>query len=576
MEEAQTTATMKRVYLIINCLILAVGNCGGPLIMRLYFVRGGNRIWFSSWLETGGWPIILLPLLVSYTRRRKTGSAKLVLMGPRVFVAAAAIGTATGLDDYMYAYGVARLPVSTSSLIIATQLAFTAAFAFVLVKQRFTAYSVNAVVLLTLGAVVLGLHTEGDRPEGESNREYLLGFFLTLIAAALYGLILPLVELMYKRAKQALTYTLVMEIQLVLCFFATLFCTVGMIVNNDFQAISREAKEFELGETRYYVVVVCSAIIWQCFFLGAIGVIYYSSSLLSGIVVTVLLPITEILAVIFYHERFQAEKGRKKEKKNKQSHQMEEHQTNSTAAMKRVYLIINCLILAVGSCSGPLLMRLYFLRGGKRVCRKTGNRTLVLIRPRVLFTASAVGSETGLDDYMYSYGVSRLPVSTSPLAFVLVRQRFTAYTVNAAALLTLGAVVLGLHTDGDRPEGEYYLLGFFLTLIAAALYGLILPLVELMYKRAMQPLTYNLALEIQLVICFFATAFCTVGMIVNKRFPGNPKRSERIPTGRDEILRCCGLHRRSFPILFLGCNRSCLLLIVVVIRHRHHCFSSNL
>ena len=77
----------------------------------------------------------------------------------------------------------------------------------------------------------------------------------------------------------------------------------------DWQAISREAKEFELGETRYYVVVVCSAIIWQCFFLGAIGVIYYSSSLLSGIVITVLLPITEILAVIFYHEKFQAEKG---------------------------------------------------------------------------------------------------------------------------------------------------------------------------------------------------------------------------------------------------------------------------
>ncbi|XP_042019483.1 purine permease 3-like [Salvia splendens] len=311
MEEDQTTTTaaMKRVYLIINCLILAVGNCGGPLIMRLYFVRGGKRIWFSSWLETGGWPIILLPLLVSYTRRRRAGSSKLVLMRPRVFVAAAAIGAATGLDDYMYAYGVARLPVSTSALIIATQLAFTAAFAFVLVGQRFTAYSVNAVVLLTLGAVVLGLHTDGDRPEGESNREYLLGFFLTLIAAALYGLILPLVELMYKRAKQALTYTLVMEIQLVMCFFATVFCTVGMIVNNDFQAISREAKEFELGETRYYVVVVCSAIVWQCFFLGAIGVIYYSSSLLSGIVITVLLPITEILAVIFYHERFQAEKG---------------------------------------------------------------------------------------------------------------------------------------------------------------------------------------------------------------------------------------------------------------------------
>ncbi|PIN19288.1 hypothetical protein CDL12_08037 [Handroanthus impetiginosus] len=301
---------MKRTFLIINCIILSIGTCGGPLIMRLYFLRGGKRIWFSSWLETGAWPIILLPLLFSYTRRRSTSAnAKPILMKPRVFVAAAVIGTLTGLDDYLYAYGVAKLPVSTSSLIIATQLAFTAVFAFVLVKQKFTAYSINAVVLLTVGAVVLGLHTNGDRPAGESNKDYWLGFVLTVAAAVLYGFILPLIELMYKSAKQELTYTLVMEIQLVMCFFATAFCTVGMIINNDFQAISREAKESGLGEAKYYLVVVWSAIIWQCFFLGAIGVIFYSSSLLSAIIISVLLPTTELLAVIFYHEKFQAEKG---------------------------------------------------------------------------------------------------------------------------------------------------------------------------------------------------------------------------------------------------------------------------
>ncbi|XP_073040123.1 purine permease 3-like [Primulina eburnea] len=309
-QAATTTAAMKRIYLIINCIILSIGNCGGPLIMRLYFIRGGKRIWFSSWLETGGCPIILIPLLVSYMlRRRTTSNAQLFFMKPRVFWAAAVIGTFTGLDDYLYAYGVAKLPVSTSSLLIATQLAFTAVFAFLLVKQKFTAYSINAVVLLTVGAVVLGLHTSGDRPKGESDKQYFVGFFMTLGAAAIYGLILPLVELMYLKAGQALTYTLVLEIQMVMCFFATAFCTVGMLINKDFQAIPREAREYELGEGKYYLVVIWSAIIWQCFFLGAIGIIFYSSSLLSGIAITVLLPVTELLAVMFYHEKFQSEKG---------------------------------------------------------------------------------------------------------------------------------------------------------------------------------------------------------------------------------------------------------------------------
>ncbi|KAL8465858.1 hypothetical protein ACS0TY_035101 [Phlomoides rotata] len=310
MEGETTRDAMKTTFLLINVLILAVGNCGGPLIMRLYFLRGGTRIWFSSWLETGGWPIILLPLLFNYTRRRKsTPTTPFFLMQPRVFVAAAVIGTLTGLDDYLYAYGVAKLPVSTSALIIASQLAFTAVFAFLMVKQKFTAYSINAVVLLTLGALVLGLHTNGDRPKGETNKQYFMGFFMTLAAAVLYGFVLPLVELMYKKAKQAITYTLVLEIQMVLCIFATAFCTVGMLVNKDFQAIPKEAKGYELGEGRYYVVVVWSAIIWQCFFLGVVGVIHYSSSLFSGVVISVLLPVTEVLAVIFYHEKFQAEKG---------------------------------------------------------------------------------------------------------------------------------------------------------------------------------------------------------------------------------------------------------------------------
>jgi len=75
------------------------------------------------------------------------------------------------------------------------------------------------------------------------------------------------------------------------------------------QVIPREARDFKLGETKYYVVLVWSAIMWQFFFLGAIGVIFCASSLLSGIIIAAFLPITEILAVIVYKEKFQAEKG---------------------------------------------------------------------------------------------------------------------------------------------------------------------------------------------------------------------------------------------------------------------------
>ncbi|XP_070048229.1 purine permease 1-like [Nicotiana tabacum] len=311
MEHQGLSTTMRRILLLINCIILAVGICGGPLMMRLYYVEGGSRVWFSSWLQTAGWPFTLIPLTILYFYRRKTegANAKYYLITPRIFIASFIIGIVTGLDDFLYSWGGSKLPVSTSSLLLAAQLAFTAIGAFFIVKLKFTPYSINAVVLLTVGAVLLGVRSNGDRPEGVTSKAYILGFMMTLLAAALYGVILPCIELIYLKAKQAITATLVLEIQMVMCFAATAFCTIGMIANNDFQAISREAKQFNLGEARYYTVIVWTTIIWQCFFVGVIGVIYCSSSLMSGVMIAVLLPVTEVLAVVFFRENFSGEKG---------------------------------------------------------------------------------------------------------------------------------------------------------------------------------------------------------------------------------------------------------------------------
>ncbi|PKA50025.1 Purine permease 3 [Apostasia shenzhenica] len=303
---------LKILLTVTNCILLCLGSTGGPILLRVYFLHGGHRQWLSSWLETGGWPILLIPLSLSYLYRRRSSAsspAPAILLTPRLFLASAVIGLLTGLDDFLYAYGLNFLPVSTSAVLIATQLAFTALFAFFIVRQRFTPFSINAVALLTVGAAILALHANSDRPAGVSAAGYSKGFVLTLGAAALYGLVLPLVELTYAKAGRAVTYTLVMEMQVVIGFFATIFCTVGMVVNKDFQGIPREAASYRLGETKYYVVIVFAAILWQFFFLGAIGVIHCVNTLFAGILIAVFIPIVEVLAVVFLHEKFSSEKG---------------------------------------------------------------------------------------------------------------------------------------------------------------------------------------------------------------------------------------------------------------------------
>jgi drug/metabolite transporter (DMT)-like permease len=76
------------------------------------------------------------------------------------------------------------------------------------------------------------------------------------------------------------------------------------------QAIPREAREFSLGgQWGYYLLLGASVVLFQCFFLGTIGAIFFGSALLAGVVVAVLIPVTEVLAVMLFHEPFSGTKG---------------------------------------------------------------------------------------------------------------------------------------------------------------------------------------------------------------------------------------------------------------------------
>lgn len=75
------------------------------------------------------------------------------------------------------------------------------------------------------------------------------------------------------------------------------------------QVISKEAREYELGEEKYYTVVILGSLFWQMYNLGLMGILSCSSSLFAGVLGAALLPVSEIIAVVFLHERFNNEKG---------------------------------------------------------------------------------------------------------------------------------------------------------------------------------------------------------------------------------------------------------------------------
>lgn len=123
------------------------------------------------------------------------------------------------------------------------------------------------------------------------------------------GLVLPLVEAAMsrygrRRGGGTASYVTVMQIQATMGFAGSMVCMLGMAINGDFQAIPKEAAVFGLGETKYFLVLVFVAVSWQLFNLGVMGLIICASSLLAGIVIAVLLPLSQLLAVIFLREKF--------------------------------------------------------------------------------------------------------------------------------------------------------------------------------------------------------------------------------------------------------------------------------
>ncbi|KAI3840859.1 hypothetical protein MKX03_009987 [Papaver bracteatum] len=298
--------------LILFCFFTAFGYVGGPMLQRLYFTHGGGRKWLSSMLQTVGFPVLVAPLSYIYIKKvngPSYDSSRVFIMEPKLFIYSAILGVALGFDNYMYSAGLFYLPVSTSALLFSTQLAFTAISAFIIVRQKFTFYSFNSVVLMTLGAVVLALNTSSDRPAGTTQQEYYLGFFLTLAGAALLGLVMPLVELAYGKSSKPITYSVVMQFQFVLSLFATLVDIIGMAINKDFQVIPREGRNFGLGQGKYYLLMVAVAIAWQLASVGFLGIIYCTSSLFSGIFTTCLLPFSQVAASIAFNEKFTGQKG---------------------------------------------------------------------------------------------------------------------------------------------------------------------------------------------------------------------------------------------------------------------------
>lgn len=159
-----TTSRIKRwqwwLLVALNVFFLLAGQTTATVLGRFYYDEGGNSKWMATLVQTACFPILFIPLLVFPSKQPTAATPPALHM--KIALIYLALGALIAADNLMYSYGLLYVPVSTYSLICATQLAFNAIFSYYLNNQKFTASILNSVVLLTLSAAILGLNDDSD------------------------------------------------------------------------------------------------------------------------------------------------------------------------------------------------------------------------------------------------------------------------------------------------------------------------------------------------------------------------------------------------------------------------------
>ncbi|VAI22622.1 unnamed protein product [Triticum turgidum subsp. durum] len=286
----------------VDVFFVVAGQTSATLLGRYYYHQGGSSNWISMFVQTAGFPILFLALLC-FPKSSGGGGASGDAPVAKVAVIYVVLGLVIAADDMMYASGLKYLPVSTYSLICASQLAFNVIFSYVLNSQKLTGLIFNAVILLTLSDALLGVnHDETEDMSGMPRGKYLMGFLLTLGASGTYSLILSLMQLTFENVIKKHTYMAVLNMQIYMALVATIASMVGLFASGEWRMMTEEMDTFRSGQFSYFMTLVWTAVSWQITSVGVVGLVFEVSSLFSNVICTVSLPIVPPFAVLIFHD----------------------------------------------------------------------------------------------------------------------------------------------------------------------------------------------------------------------------------------------------------------------------------
>ncbi|KAG2238911.1 hypothetical protein Bca52824_089771 [Brassica carinata] len=311
-ERTQTGVTHSNTYkrwlwVAVYTFFVISGQSVATILGRIYYDNGGNSKWLATVVQLVGFPILLPYYLLSIKTHTTTtithrNDGKAASLRNRVLVYVV-LGVLVGADCYLYSVGLLYLPVSTYSLICASQLAFNAFFSYFLNSQKLTPIILNSLLLLTISSTLLAFNNEDSNSQKVTKAQYVTSFLCTIGASAGFGLVLSLQQLAFRKVLKRQTFTEVMDMIIYVSLVASCVSLVGLFASREWKTLSSEMENYKLGKVSYVMNLVWTAITWQVFNIGGTGLIFELSSLFSNAISVLGLPVVPIMAVIIFHDK---------------------------------------------------------------------------------------------------------------------------------------------------------------------------------------------------------------------------------------------------------------------------------
>lgn len=302
-----------------NTLLVLICLSVATLLGELYYKEGGKSTWMNSLVQTCGFPV-LIPILFLKKREENRGSQNDIIhknndnKNPSVWMFLSVyvfLGLLLGGSCMLNAVGLLHLPVSTFSLISASQLGFNALFSYFLNSQKITTYIANSIILLTISSILLVFQPDEESSGGSSKGKgyVLVGFICTLFGSAGYALLLSSTERIFRKIMKKRTMKEVMNVVIWQSFFATCAILIGLFASGEWKWVKTEMREYKLGQVSYAMTLVWNALSWQIYTIGLLSLIMKVSALFANVITTLSVPLIPVLAVIIFHEKMSGVKA---------------------------------------------------------------------------------------------------------------------------------------------------------------------------------------------------------------------------------------------------------------------------